>query len=62
MKLPLSRYKKILTSERHRLKPDNIHKIMITKCFYNRLDEPEFTEKKTLELVKKEFKSYKKQM
>ena len=51
-----SRYKKILTDERHRLKPDNIHKIMITKCYYTRLDETEFAERKALELVRKQVK------
>ena len=57
-----SRYKKVLTDERRRLKPDNLHMIMITKCFYNRVDETNFAEHKAYELVKKQMKDYKEQL
>ena len=54
----ISRYVKVLRDERHRLNKDTIHKIMVTKCYYSRLDEEEFSQKKALELVKKEYNSY----
>ena len=53
-----SRYKKILRDDRHQLKPDNISKILVTKCFYARFDEEELNQKKALELVRKEYTSY----
>ena len=56
----LSRYKKVLTDDRHMLKTENISKILVTKCFYSRLDETEFAERKVLELVRKEVRDYKK--
>ena len=35
--------------------------IMVCKCFFNRLDEEQLTQKKALELVRKEYNSYTRQ-
>ena len=56
-----SRYKKVLQDDRHNLDPDNINKIMVAKCFYSRLDADEFETHKQMQLVKKEFRKFKRQ-
>ena len=56
-----SQYKHVLQDERHNLDPDNIRKIMVAKCFYNRLDTEQFEKHKQLDLVKKQFKKFKKE-
>ena len=56
-----SSYDKVLTKERHNLKPDNIGKIMIVKCYFRRLNALEFERKKQMDLVKNEFRKFKKQ-